>query len=51
VGSADVGWYGVRDLGDDGCRENGAVLKNLADWTVYSLLGDEFGVRRVLPVL
>jgi hypothetical protein len=37
-------WYRVGDMGDDGCGEMTIVLQNLADWTKYSLLGDEFGV-------
>jgi hypothetical protein len=31
VGPTGVGWYGVEDLGDDGCREIGVVLQILAD--------------------
>jgi hypothetical protein len=37
-------WYGVCDIGDDGCRKTGTGLENIADWEEYSLLGDEFGV-------
>jgi hypothetical protein len=50
VGPASGGWYGVGDIGDDGCEKTGAVLENLADWAEYSLLGDAFGVAPVLPV-
>jgi hypothetical protein len=37
-------WFGVWDLGDDGCGKIDTALENLADWTEYSILGDEFGV-------
>jgi hypothetical protein len=50
VGPASGGWYGVGDIGDDGCEKTGAVLEHLADWAEYSLLGDAFGVAPVLPV-
>jgi hypothetical protein len=44
VGPAGVGWYGVRDIGDDGCGETSVVLENLADQAEYSLLGYANGV-------
>jgi hypothetical protein len=44
VGPTGGSWYRVGDIGDDGCGEMATVLQNLADWTEYSLLGDEFGV-------
>jgi hypothetical protein len=31
VGPASGGWYGVGDIGDDGCEKTSAVLENLAD--------------------
>jgi hypothetical protein len=37
-------WYGVCDIGGDGCGKIGVVLEKLDDWTEYSLLGDAFGV-------
>jgi hypothetical protein len=46
---ASVGWYGVGDMGGDGCGEFGTVLQNLDDQTEYSVLRDAFGVSRVLP--
>jgi hypothetical protein len=49
VGPASVGWYGVGDMGDDGCGEIGTVLQNFDDWAEYSLLEDAFRVSRVLP--
>jgi hypothetical protein len=51
VGPAVVGWYGVGDIGGDGCGKTGAVLENLDDWTEYVVLGYANRVRRVLPVL
>jgi hypothetical protein len=44
-------WYGVCDIGDDGCGKTGTGLENIADWAKYSLLGDEFGVWLVLLAL
>jgi hypothetical protein len=44
VGPADVGWYGVGDLGDDECGENGNVIQIFDEQAEYSLLGDAFGV-------
>jgi hypothetical protein len=39
VGPAGVGWYGVGDMGHDGCSEIGTVLQNLDDQAEYSVLG------------
>jgi hypothetical protein len=47
VRPAGVGWYGVGDIGDDGCGKTGVVLENLDDQTKYSVLGYANGVRRV----
>jgi hypothetical protein len=44
VGPMGGSWYGVGDMGDDGCGEMATVLQNLDDQAEYSLLGDAFGV-------
>jgi hypothetical protein len=31
VGPTAVCWYGVGDIGGDGCGKTGAILKNLGD--------------------
>jgi hypothetical protein len=51
VGPTAVCWYGVGDIGDDGCGKTGAVLENLGDQTEYSVLGYAHRVRGVLPAL
>jgi hypothetical protein len=44
VGPVGGGWYGVRDIGDEGCKKIGTVLQNLNDEVGIFLLGDVFGV-------
>jgi hypothetical protein len=49
VGPTVVCWFGVGDIGEDGCGKTDVVLRNLDDQTEYSVLGYANGVRRVLP--
>jgi hypothetical protein len=44
VGPVGGGWYGVRDIGDDGCEKIGLGLKIFDDQTRIFRLGDEYRV-------
>jgi hypothetical protein len=39
VGPVGGGWYGVRDIGDEGSEKIGTVLQNLNDEVGIFLLG------------
>jgi hypothetical protein len=47
VGLAAGYWYGVWNIGDDGCRKIHTVLHNVNDQAGIFSFGDGFGVRRV----
>jgi hypothetical protein len=49
VGSSMGSWYGVWDIGEDGCVETGTALENLNDYAEYTLLGYANRVRLVRP--